>query len=200
MLPSKYKPPLASRTSSALSYFHHRLLRCLPETLVSFTLRKFAISSFSVETGPALEPPTKTHDGDQTLVLALAALEAGDYIHAFSLVSESLNLGISWRQGQAEALNLRGTFKFVGLPFRQICCSSFARVRFLIGDVAGAKQDLLQSVDLVPSFTQSLVKMASVCMEMDDPAQAFECFDKAIKYNANDPDIYYHRGQGLRKS
>jgi mitochondrial import receptor subunit TOM70 len=42
--------------------------------------------------------------------------------------------------------------------------------------------------------------MASVCMEMDDPAQAFECFEKAIKSDANDPDIYYHRGQGLRKS
>jgi mitochondrial import receptor subunit TOM70 len=74
-----------------------------------------------------LEPPTKTRDGDQTLMLALSALEAGDYIHAFTLVSESLNLGISWTQGHAEALNLRGTFKFVAFPSSppDMCHSKF---------------------------------------------------------------------------
>jgi mitochondrial import receptor subunit TOM70 len=33
-------------------------------------------------------------------------------------------------------------------------------------------------------------------MEQSDPEKAFECFEKAIEHNPNDPDIYYHRGQG----
>jgi mitochondrial import receptor subunit TOM70 len=66
----------------------------------------------------------------------------------------------------------------------------------LTADVAGAKEDLLTSIELVPSFTQSLVKIASVHMEQGDPKKAFECFEEAIKHDADDPDIYYHRGQG----
>ena len=70
------------------------------------------------------------------------------------------------------------------------CC------RFLIGDTDGAKADLEESVQLVPSLTQSLVKIASVHMERGDPPKTFEAFEEAIKHNASDPDIYYHRGQG----
>lgn len=69
-------------------------------------------------------------------------------------------------------------------------------LRFLTNDVDGAKEDFLESKKLVPSLTQSLVKLASVYMEQGDPTKAFECFDDAIEHNPNDPDIYYHRGQG----
>lgn len=69
--------------------------------------------------------------------------------------------------------------------------------RFLTGDVEDAKLDLQESIRLVPSYTQSLVKVASVHMEQGDPGKAFECFDEAIRQNADDPDIYYHRGQVL---
>ena len=67
-----------------------------------------------------------------------------------------------------------------------------------MGEVAGAKEDLLESVKIIPSSTHSLVKIASVHMEQGDPKQAFECFEEAIKHNPDDPDIYYHRGQGLQ--
>ena len=70
------------------------------------------------------------------------------------------------------------------------CC------RFLIGDTDGAKADLEESLKLVPSLTQTWVKIASVHMERGDPSKAFEAFDEAVKHNASDPDIYYHRGQG----
>jgi import receptor subunit TOM70 len=33
-------------------------------------------------------------------------------------------------------------------------------------------------------------------MEQGDPKKAFECFEEAIKHHPDDPDIYYHRGQG----
>jgi import receptor subunit TOM70 len=64
-----------------------------------------------------------------------------------------------------------------------------------MGEVSSAKQDLEESLRIKPDLTQSLVKLASVCMEQGDPQAAFDCFDKAIEFNPSDPDIYYHRGQ-----
>ena len=42
------------------------------------------------------------------------------------------------------------------------------------------------------------MKIASVHMEQGNPPAAFEAFEEAITQDANDPDIYYHRGQGMR--
>lgn len=67
-------------------------------------------------------------------------------------------------------------------------------------DVTGAKEDFLASIDLQPSLTQTWVKIASVYMEQGDPKKAFECFEEAIKHNPDDPDIYYHRGQGKQSA
>lgn len=65
----------------------------------------------------------------------------------------------------------------------------------MLGDTPGAKADFEKSLDLKPDYVQSLVKVASVHMEMGDAAGAFGDFEAAIRHNANDPDIYYHRGQ-----
>jgi mitochondrial import receptor subunit TOM70 len=59
------------------------------------------------------ELPENPTTGDETLVMALEALRASDYAHALSLVNEALDHGISTDMGRAEALNLRGTFKYV---------------------------------------------------------------------------------------
>lgn len=128
---------------------------------------------------PRPTPPAEGTTGDSTLMKAFDAQGAGDHIHAFTLVNEAIEQGISseWKQGQAEALNLRGTYKF------------------LIGDTPGAKTDFERSLELVPGFVQSLVKVASVHMEMGDAAAAFGDFESAIRHNPDDPDIYYHRGQ-----
>lgn len=67
----------------------------------------------------------------------------------------------------------------------------------MTGDINGSKEDLNASIELVPSLTQSWVKIASVHMEQNDPVKTFECFEEAIKHNPDDPDIYYHRGQGM---
>jgi len=71
-----------------------------------------------------------------------------------------------------------------------------ALFRFLMGEVAGAKADLEESVKIVPEFTQSLVKIASVHMEQGNPEAAFECFNKATEVDSENLNIYYHRGQG----
>ena len=128
---------------------------------------------------PLPELPEKHTTGDNTLVLALEALAASDYAHAYTLVNEAIEQGLSWDGGKAEALNLRGTFKF------------------LMTDVEGAKADFLASLELAPALTQTWAKIASVWMEQGDPKKAFECFEEAIKHNPDDPDIYYHRGQVL---
>ena len=133
--------------------------------------------AFRTRSPPAL--PENPTTGDNTLILGLEALAAADYAHAFTLVNEAIEQGISWDNGKAEALNLRGTFKF------------------LMTDVDGAKEDFQASLELQPSLTQTWVKIASVWMEQGDPKKAFECFDEAIKHNADDADIYYHRGQVL---
>ncbi|KAI0327469.1 ADP/ATP carrier receptor [Cubamyces sp. BRFM 1775] len=123
--------------------------------------------------------PENPSQGDHTLLMAFEALQASDYAHAFTLVTEAIEQGITSDASKAEALNLRGTFKF------------------LMTDVEGAKADFLESLQLDPTLTQTWVKIASVWMEQGDPKQAFESFEKAIEYNPNDPDIYYHRGQVL---
>jgi import receptor subunit TOM70 len=110
-------------------------------------------------------------------MLAFDALEAADYVHTVSFANEAIEQGISWKVGQAEAYNLRGTFKF------------------LIGDSLGAKADLEKSLELVPNFVQSWVKIASVHMELGDAVSAFGDFETAIRHNPDDADIYYHRGQ-----
>ncbi|KAJ6510652.1 ADP/ATP carrier receptor [Mycena sanguinolenta] len=145
--------------------------------LPSFTFISAYFAAFRPRALPDVgENPTT---GDSTLLLALQALAAEDYPHAVSFVNEALTQGLSSDLHTAEALNLRGTFKF------------------LTGDVEGAKEDLQESIRLSPSFTQSLVKVASVHMEQGNPTAAFACFDQAIAQNPNDPDIYYHRGQVL---
>ncbi|KAI0942715.1 hypothetical protein AcW1_003272 [Taiwanofungus camphoratus] len=145
--------------------------------LPSHTFVSAYFGAFRSRPLPALpENPTQ---GDHTLILSLEALAAGNYTHSLSLVNEAVEQGISWDAGKAEALNLRGTYKF------------------LMTDVTGAKEDFLASIELQKSLTQTWVKVASVYMEQGDPKKAFDCFEEAIKHNADDPDIYYHRGQVL---
>lgn len=70
--------------------------------------------------------PDSPSTGDNTLILALEALTAADYAHSLTLVNEALEQGVSWDGGKAEALNLRGTFKFVYFPIpiypQSDCC------------------------------------------------------------------------------
>lgn len=62
--------------------------------------------------GPLPTLPEAPSTGDSTLILALEALGAADYAHSLTLVNEALEQGLSWDVGEAEALNLRGTFKY----------------------------------------------------------------------------------------
>ncbi|KAF8429982.1 mitochondrial outer membrane translocase receptor TOM70 [Boletus edulis BED1] len=170
----------------------HSIVATREPRLPSQTFISAYFAAFRKRPLPTL--PEIPSQGDQTLLLALEALEAADYPHALTLVNAALDQGISWDIGRAEALNLRGTFKYVNRT-----CPIFGVhdpfYRFLTADVPGAKADLLESLTLNPTFTQSLVKLASVHMEEGDNERAMKCFEDAIKINEDDPDVYYHRGQ-----
>ena len=57
--------------------------------------------------------PETPSQGDETLLKSLEALQAGDYIHSLTLVNEAIEQGISFDLGKTEALNIRGSFKYV---------------------------------------------------------------------------------------
>lgn len=92
-------------------------------------------------------------------------------------------------------MNLRGSFKYALNESSFQLRSSFS-VRFLCGNSEGASADLKLAIAAFPSHTQSWVKIASVYMEQGAAQLARDAFEEAIKQNPNDPDIYYHRGQG----
>jgi import receptor subunit TOM70 len=98
------------------SLVYLRIHLCLPTLLLSDPVRIHAFGHIHVLTalyfsGARPIAPTNDCAADSTLHLALDALDAGDYPHAVSLINEALEQGISWDEGKAEALNLRGTFK-----------------------------------------------------------------------------------------
>lgn len=74
-----------------------------------------AIKGISELIHPDAKPtlPENPSQGDQTLALGFDALGAADYNHAVSFINEAIDQGISWKEGQAEAYNMRGTFKWV---------------------------------------------------------------------------------------
>lgn len=128
---------------------------------------------------PHVVLPHNPTSGDRKLLQAQEALSESQFAQAHKLVNEALDSGLSgsWNEGLAEALNLRGTFKF------------------LMGDTVGAKADFIGSTEAWPALVQSWVKIASVYMELSEAEAAFAAFESAINQDAANADIYYHRGQ-----
>ncbi|KAG8740239.1 TOM (translocase of outer membrane) complex component [Ceratobasidium sp. 414] len=128
---------------------------------------------------PHVSLPHNPTAGDRKLLKAQEALADSQFAQSHELVNSALDSGLtsSWREGLAEALNLRGTFKF------------------LTGDTVGAKADLTASTESWPGLVQSWVKIASVYMELSEADSAFAAFENAIEKDAGCADIYYHRGQ-----
>ena len=156
-----------------------------------YTVISACFSTFRSRPLPRL--PEDPSIADYALISALHALQVSDYSNSWSFVISALKEGLSNDTLKAEALNLRGTFK--SDVFLSFVAASNLAFRFLVNDVKGAEEDLLESINLLPSFTQSWVKIANIYMEQGNPKKSFEAFEEAIKHNPNDPDIYYHRGQ-----
>ena len=111
--------------------------------------------------------PESPSQGDQTLNLAFDALAAGDYTHAFSFTNEAIEQGLSTNELKAEALNLRGTFKWVAPDLSN---STSLTPRFLSSDPKGALEDLEKSID-ASATSQAWVKLAAVHMELGESGQ-----------------------------
>jgi import receptor subunit TOM70 len=138
--------------------------------------------------------------GKGQLQRGLRALEkkTGDgYEEASTAFDKALELG-DLGEYEALAYNMRGTF------------------RCLKGKHDEALSDLSESIKLDPKMTQSYIKRASMNLELGmwpttflslsviytntspklgAPDKAETDFSEALKQDANDPDIYYHRAQ-----
>lgn len=151
------------------------ILQTREARLPSATFIKAYLEAFRAQPAPPL-PPSPSQ-GDRTLALAFEALGAKDYTHAFTLFHEALEQGPSTARGQAEALNMRATF------------------RFIMSEAPGALEDLDKATALYPEGVQAWVKKASVHMELGLPEQAFADFDRALEIDPQSADVFYHRGQ-----
>lgn len=115
--------------------------------------------------------------GDVHLKRALEATKAKQYKEAISHLQTASGNPFSSSDLEAQALNLSATYRFVR------------------ADVENALQEINRSLELCPAMTNSYVKRASMHMESGDRDSTLADFQKAIETNAEDPDIYYHRGQ-----
>ncbi|KAK0520091.1 TOM (translocase of outer membrane) complex component [Tilletia horrida] len=151
------------------------IIRTREPKLPSSTFITAYLDAFRRKEPPTL--PANPTEGDKILIEAYEAIGKKEYVSANAQFSSAIEAGLSDKDLEAHAYNMRGTFKFI------------------IGDAPGALEDLNRSTQLKPDYVQSWVKKASVLMELSDKDEAFNVFDRAVQANADDPDIYYHRGQ-----
>lgn len=145
------------------------LLKTREPRLPSPTFIKAYLEAFRPQSAPAL--PSNPSQGDQTLALAFAALDAKDFHHAFTLFHEALEQEISTPEGKAQALNMRATF------------------RFIMSDAPAALKDLDEATDLWAAGVQSWVKKASVHMELGQQEEAFKDFERALEIDPENADV-----------
>jgi len=131
----------------------------------------------SFRSHPRPPVPENPSQGDNTLQLAIEALDAGDYIHAMSFMTEAVAQEPSTPEGRGAALHYQGTFKF------------------LMGDSAGAQADYEASIAAAPKLAASWVKLASVHMDLGNAPGAFAAYDRALALDPQDADAFYQRGQ-----
>ncbi|KAF3941005.1 hypothetical protein ABW19_dt0210572 [Dactylella cylindrospora] len=157
-----------------------KMLEGKPKRLPSPTFVTNYLQSFREKPSPeGLEEVTDESTGDFYLKKGLQDIKmrtAQGYDDAMASFEKALELGVS-EPYEAFAYNMRGTFKY------------------LKGENLEAMTDLTKSIELDPSMTQSYIKRASMELELANKDAAEKDFETAIKHNAEDPDIYYHRAQ-----
>lgn len=93
------------------------ILKARTPRLPPVTFIQAYFAAFRPRPHPTVPENQTPSTGDSTLLKAFEALDAHDYTTALSLVNEAIDAveenSISWTEGKAEALNLRGTFKYV---------------------------------------------------------------------------------------
>ncbi|KAJ3077715.1 TOM (translocase of outer membrane) complex component [Rhizoclosmatium hyalinum] len=120
----------------------------------------------------------KESTSDVLLHKAYDAVLARDWATAMKTIEESVETNaFSSDKVHAFALNTLGTF-----------C-------FLKGDIPLAMQHLDKSLSLDSTSMNTLIKRASIFIELQDLEAAFREYENAEKVSCIDADFYYHRGQ-----
>lgn len=66
---------------------------------------------------------------------------------------------------------------------------------YVMGDLVRAYDEIQQSLNLEPTYMNSLIKKAGILGEMGRLEEAHQVFEDAIQIDVNYADIYLHRGQ-----
>ncbi|KAJ3191185.1 TOM (translocase of outer membrane) complex component [Irineochytrium annulatum] len=116
------------------------------------------------------------HEGDQLVAKAYKAIMDRKWADAMNCVNSAVGVPIS-KQSENLLYNLRGTFAF------------------LTGDIQQSFECFENAIKLDPTDTDSLIKRASIYMEMGDVEGAMQEYSRCKALNASNSDLYYHRGQ-----
>lgn len=77
---------------------------------------------------------------------------------------------------------------------------NFQRGLFLIGvqDFSAAEQALEKAVELAPANTRFLLRLADVCLHLDNKERARQCIEKALAIAPDDANVHAHRARMQR--
>ncbi|KAJ3043774.1 TOM (translocase of outer membrane) complex component [Rhizophlyctis rosea] len=145
------------------------------ETFIAAYMDSFRLTSTGAK---AIAELDGNEEADLLIKKAYAAVATRNWAEAYQFSVQSIENGnFSTQNLKALAYNLRGTFNF------------------LKGDIEEAMADLEKALDADPKNVNSIIKKASIYMERGSVTEAAGEFERAEQVDANDPDLYYHRGQ-----
>ncbi|KAJ3089658.1 hypothetical protein HK102_005844 [Quaeritorhiza haematococci] len=144
------------------------------ETFITAYMESFRQTSTHIRT---ILEMAEHQRGDAELKQAFRYISEKKYQKAYEACEKAISTNDCSSKFEPLAYNLRGTFYF------------------LKADIGNAVTDFSKSLDLDPKNVNSIIKMASIFMEKGEVEQTFAEFKKAESVNAEDPDLYYHRGQ-----
>jgi import receptor subunit TOM70 len=117
-------------------------------------------------------------DGKGTLLYRKGVIlkKKKKFADAAKVFEEASSYGES-QEYYAEVMNECGTFKH------------------LMGDLEAAKALLTKSAEAKPGSSNVWVKLGGLAFDSEDRESALQHFTQAVEADAEDPDVYYHRGQ-----
>ncbi|KAL0267134.1 UNVERIFIED_CONTAM: hypothetical protein PYX00_009488 [Menopon gallinae] len=120
-------------------------------------------------------------DHSKGFLKAVDLMKKKDYDNVIAACTEEINMTEAESLYKNEALVLRGTF-------HQLCGNYPAAMADLDIVINNEKTDVKLRVN-------AIIKRACIHIQLEDPTKCFEDFEKAIKIDPDNADIYHHRGQ-----
>lgn len=149
-----------------------------PQTLPSLSFCTAYLGSFRFNYSEFIPIAIKSN-ADEKFKKAVLAYGQKDWDLAMEYCKKCMDDDLS-AEFKGAAFNMRGTFLF------------------LMGRPEEAYIDYERSLDYRPDCSNTCIKMACLMMEKDigqDIEKALHWFERALKLDGKNPDVFYHRGQ-----